>query len=145
MHFQERHRLPHGQHTPALAREAVDAAYGDRLDPERLADVRLLVSELATNAVRHGIERENAVELRLELDRSHVRVEVADGGHGFLPAQHAPERDDVGGWGLLVVEQLAERWGIDVGDGTRVWFELDVPPARPGGGSTAMRAAVPNV
>ncbi len=145
MFFQERHRLPHGPQTPALAREVVDEALRDRLDRERLADVRLLVSEIATNAVRHGLDREGAVELALEYDGTRVRVEVADGGDGFLPSGRRADPDEVGGWGLIVVEQLAERWGIDVGDGTRVWFELDHVPGASGGGRATMTAAVRNV
>ena len=50
-----------------------------------------------------------------------VRVEVIDGGGVALRRTAPPD----GGWGLQLVEELADRWGITQAAGTHVWFELE--------------------
>lgn len=111
----------------AAARRAVEAHLGPRLTDAELADVRLLVSELASNAVRHG--GRGPTELTLGCDTRAVRAIVVDPGSGFLPPDRdldAPvEEPTEGGYGLALVARLASRWGVDRDGGTRVWFELD--------------------
>jgi anti-sigma regulatory factor (Ser/Thr protein kinase) len=85
----------------------------------------LVVSELFTNAVRHGT---GEVSVRIALDDGVVRVEVADGGGG-RPVERVPDPTgrDPGGWGLRLVGQLADEWGADVREGhTMVWAERAV-------------------
>ena len=53
-----------------------------------------------------------------------MRVEVTDAGPGFDPA-HRPEPSEAGGWGLRLVDAMADRWGVEVTPLVRVWFELD--------------------
>jgi len=107
---------------PARARGALDAIDG-RISPERMRDVRLLVSELVTNAVRHADGE--AVRLIVSLRAGRLRIEVHDPGKGFdlKPPPDDPLR--ASGWGLVLVEELADRWGIDHNPQTRVWFEMD--------------------
>ncbi len=114
----------------AAARRAVDTHLGPRLTDAELDDVRLLVSELATNAVRHGAP--GCSSLTLGCDTRTVRAVVVDPGGGFVPrpgdAGTAGEPVGVpmeGGYGLGLVARLATRWGVDDVGGTRVWFELD--------------------
>jgi anti-sigma regulatory factor (Ser/Thr protein kinase) len=126
MSSEVRHRFPHGPTAPAAAREAVDAAFGQSVDREALPDLRLLVSELVTNAVRHGEDRRGAVELALSCDGNRLRVEVGDGGHGFVPRTRSANPHETGGWGLVVVDRLADRWGVSEAGGTLVWFEVNV-------------------
>jgi anti-sigma regulatory factor (Ser/Thr protein kinase) len=99
----------------------------DELVDESLAfDVRLLVSELVTNSVRHAqIGPEDSIELRVSVDDDEVRVEVADSGPGFEPPDHEPTAEEArdSGWGLFFVTQLADRWGVDRDRG-RVWFAI---------------------
>lgn len=91
----------------------------------------LLVTELVTNSVRHGGSTEDdEVEVRIEVDEHRLRVEVQDRGPGAgalePPAPGLPSGTDEGGFGLLFVNSLADRWGSERGaDGTTVWFELD--------------------
>ena len=106
------------------ARAALTVLDG-RIDADALDDIRLLVSELVTNSVRHsGAERE-LVRLMVTSRGGTVRVEVSDGGRGFQPRARTKAQDEVGGWGLHLVDRLADRWGVETGRRTRVWFELD--------------------
>ena len=94
--------------------------------PDVADDVRLLVSELVTNAVRHGPgEPSGPIHIRLDVEPGVVRVEVVDPGEGFVPRERDPRDDALGGWGLFLVSKLADRWGVESEPSTRVWFELD--------------------
>jgi anti-sigma regulatory factor (Ser/Thr protein kinase) len=110
----------------ARARQALDTLSG-RLAEPRLRDVRLLVSELVTNAVRHaGLVSGDRIRLQAQLSGAVLRVEVFDPGTGFELRAPQPDPARASGWGLYLVEALSDRWGIDgAGAGTRVWFELD--------------------
>jgi serine/threonine-protein kinase RsbW len=88
-------------------------------------DVLLLVTELVTNAVRHANAGPAAV-VRVELRRESdfVRVTVSDEGAGF--AAEAPlGRGQANGWGLALVDRIADRWAITpTASGTCAWFEI---------------------
>jgi anti-sigma regulatory factor (Ser/Thr protein kinase) len=92
--------------------------------PDDLVDTgTLLASELATNALVHGI---GGVELRLRLSRDHLLLESLDGGH-HMPRRRRAEEDDEGGRGLQLVAALAHRWGFRPSDdGKVVWVEFDL-------------------
>ena len=100
-------------------------ARAGRLD-EGLEDATLLVSELVTNAVRHA-PREGLpkIELRLKVDPARVRVVVSDPGTGFVAKPRLPTASESSGWGLYLVDRLADRWGIITRDRSEVWFEID--------------------
>jgi signal transduction histidine kinase len=95
------------------------------LDPETMAKLRLLVTELVANSVRHA--RGTPIDVTTTLGGAElVRVEVSDGGAGFdLPGEE-PDPDPLkdSGWGLFLVRKIAERWGAEPKTGT-VWFEID--------------------
>jgi PAS domain S-box-containing protein len=106
---------------PSVARRLLERSFGDALNSNELERAKLAISELTSNAVRHG---EGEITLVAELDRERLLVEVIDHGSGF---EHAvPERgaDQVGGWGLFIVDAETSRWGIDEGN-THVWFEIE--------------------
>jgi anti-sigma regulatory factor (Ser/Thr protein kinase) len=111
---------------PASVGEArtkvLDAVGPELADDGQLETLRLLVSELVTNAVRHG-DHAHPVEIHAAWN-AEVRVEVIDHGHGFSPAPRAGELDEPGGFGLFLVGRLADRWGVEIDDATRVWFVL---------------------
>jgi anti-sigma regulatory factor (Ser/Thr protein kinase) len=118
--------------TPEAAAEARHALgdLADRLPGGRARDVRLLVSELVTNAVRHAnLDKGDAILLVIDLADHLLRVEVHDPGGGFVPTAPAPDPARPSGWGLYLVAELADRWGVDSDERTRVWFELDWPAA----------------
>jgi anti-sigma regulatory factor (Ser/Thr protein kinase) len=120
------HRLPPGPTAPAAARDAVDDALAGTVDPAGIAELRLLVSELVTNAIRHGRAGSAGVGLSLHLNDGRLRVEVTDGGSGFEAPGGQADPTAPGGWGLVVVDELVDRWGVENAGGTRVWFERNV-------------------
>jgi signal transduction histidine kinase len=114
---------------PSRARAAVDETLGS-LSRKVREDAMLLVSELITNAVRHVRASERPeVELRIRREPDRVRVVVADPGVGFVPSPRAPAVSDGSGWGLYLVDRIADRWGVLTEEQTEVWFELDVSEA----------------
>jgi anti-sigma regulatory factor (Ser/Thr protein kinase) len=116
--------LPFRPEAAASARRVLDRFAG-RLSPERVAVLRLLVSEVVTNSIRHGAaDGEEHVCLTARVAGDRVRVEVEDAGPGFVPPSGRPRAGAEGGWGLVLVDALAERWGVDQNGGTTVWFEL---------------------
>ena len=114
--------IPRTPEAPARARRAVDTL-ATVIDPDVKGDVALLVSELVTNSVKYGDDG----DLRLQIDAPHprrLRVEVVDHGSGFRPQPRDRGITEAGGWGLHLVETLADRWGVREGS-THVWFEID--------------------
>jgi anti-sigma regulatory factor (Ser/Thr protein kinase) len=97
-------------------------ALAEELPETQVETLRLLVSEIVTNAVRHG-SSDDPVELRASWN-SEVRVEVSDHGDGFSPHPRLGAGDEPGGFGLYLVGRLADRWGVETDEGTTVWFVL---------------------
>lgn len=90
-------------------------------------DVRLLVTELVANSVRHaGLDESDSITVTLELGDSILRVEVLDPGGGFAFPVRPQRRDAAGGRGLQIVAAIAHRWGIERSEPIAVWFELDL-------------------
>jgi anti-sigma regulatory factor (Ser/Thr protein kinase) len=120
-------KIPVQPEAVAMAREAVSRVVAERqADPRTVEDLRLLTSEIVTNALRHsGMRPGGALTVAVDIERDRVRVGVADDGPGFDPeALRGPSPDDVGGWGLMLVEQLADSWGVVRDGSTYVWFEV---------------------
>lgn len=94
------------------------------LDDPVVENIRLLVTELVTNSVRHA--KASVIELVVLVSRTRVHVEVANPGGGFEPRPSGPE-DSETGWGLFLIDRLSDEWGVSQGNGAdyqRVWFEL---------------------
>jgi two-component sensor histidine kinase len=112
------------------ARQAVDELPLHEHD-EAAFNVRLLVTELVTNSVRHaGLALADTITLGLRVGDGLVRGEVTNRGAGFQrPSFNGPSRG-VGGHGLFLVDALADRWGSQPApdkQGWMVWFEIDIP------------------
>ena len=116
-------RLNPGPEAIPAARKALDGFSG-LVERTVWEDMRLLVTELVTNGVRHGSER-GPVKVAVAVHDHTVRVEVSDTGRGFTPPDAPmPRGDGTGGWGLQLVDRVASTWGVEVDGGTCVWFEL---------------------
>jgi anti-sigma regulatory factor (Ser/Thr protein kinase) len=113
--------------TPGRARDLVEDALSGRVQPDTLRSVRLMTSELATNAVRHGSPLPNqVVDVTVRITQTVIRVDVQDEGAGFVLIGLDDPADLTGlHLGLRLVESLADRWGMVRERGTRVWFEID--------------------
>jgi anti-sigma regulatory factor (Ser/Thr protein kinase) len=117
-------RLHGGPEAAARARRALSKLRAD-IDPPLMETLRLLVTELVSNSVRHASAE--TVVLKVLVGRSVVLTEVSDEGPGFDPERDGAGKpgDDESGWGLFLVERLAHRWGVTQDeDATKVWFEL---------------------
>ena len=115
-------RLRGGPEAAARARRALSKLRAD-IDPPLMETLRLLVTELVSNSVRHA--RADTVILKVLVGRTVVLTEVTDEGPGFDPADAGKPGTDDSGWGLFLVERLAQRWGVtQQADATKVWFEL---------------------
>jgi anti-sigma regulatory factor (Ser/Thr protein kinase) len=109
------------------ARAVVTHELGPEVSGKVLEDATLLVSELVTNAVRHAPQAGiTQVELRLKVEPERVRVVVSDPGRGFHAAPRLPTASESSGWGLYLVDRIADRWGVITKDRNEVWFEIDV-------------------
>jgi anti-sigma regulatory factor (Ser/Thr protein kinase) len=116
-------RLAGGPTAPGRARRALGSL--ERSLDDAGDDVGLLVSELVTNSVRHGdAQQDIPIELEATASPDKIRVEVADWGPGFEP-DDAQREQDLGGYGLQLVDKLAHRWGVTKAPETRVWFEIN--------------------
>jgi anti-sigma regulatory factor (Ser/Thr protein kinase) len=100
---------------------SLDRYYG----PETAEDLELLVTELATNGVKHAelATDGNRITLDARIDPHRLRVEVRDRGDQWLEPSFR-ERSEPGGWGLVLVNGIAQRWGVKRDPTTTVWFEL---------------------
>ena len=121
--------LPADESAPLLARSALNDAIPPPVLNERVDDARLAISELAANAVRHGQLRpgQDTIRLLIDADDDHVRIEVeqstaAVGVRVVQPRLEDPVR--VGGFGLRLVEQMADEWGFETGPPGHVWCEF---------------------
>jgi anti-sigma regulatory factor (Ser/Thr protein kinase) len=116
-------RLAGGPSAPGSARRAICGL--DRTLDDVGDDVTLLVSELVTNSVLHAdAQQEDMIELAATASENKIRIEVTDEGPGFEPGVRR-HRQAVGGYGLELVEKLADRWGVTREPQTSVWFEID--------------------
>ena len=117
--------IPLSLRAPTEARHALDELAA-ALPSKVLEDLRLIVTELVANSVKHsGLRQGESIALRVQASPERVHVEVADVAGGFSPvARHPGVFSDSGGWGLYLLDRLADRWGKVPGDG--VWAEVDL-------------------
>lgn len=115
-------RIPVDAGAAAAARRFVSET--GFVSPDRIQDIVLLVSELATNAVKHGTGGAETITVTISRTSDAIRVTVAGAGPGFDKPAKEPIRLDRG-VGLRLVDRLSTRWGIESDGRTAVWFEFD--------------------
>lgn len=121
-------RLPLKPESVPAARGSLDALQ-NRVPHSALEDARLMVSELVTNSLRHGGVSNRSIEVLADIEGRTLMVQVRDQGKGFRPHPRASDAPADSGWGLYLVEQLADRWGATSDGATCVWFELQLDSA----------------
>jgi anti-sigma regulatory factor (Ser/Thr protein kinase) len=117
--------LPAADRSPGLARRVAR----DALTTWQLTHVTdtaiLLISELVTNAVLHARTGGSGLALHLEFHGTLLRIEVHDADLR-VPEPRVPGTLDQSGFGFVIVDALADRWGVrETGSGKAVWAELD--------------------
>jgi anti-sigma regulatory factor (Ser/Thr protein kinase) len=118
---EERERFPAEVSSVARARRFLTAAAGPVLDERARDQALLLVSELASNAVRHA---RSEYEVRVRCDAATLHLEVHDDGSG-TPRPQTADPDCESGRGLMLVDTLSSAWGVEAeAPGKTVWFEL---------------------
>lgn len=100
----------------------------------RADDVRLCVSELASNAVNHGTHTMShcgAFQVRIDADDAHIRIEVEDSEPLTAPRVCRAMDGEPGGRGMLIIDTLATAWGYEshAPSGKIVWSEFPTSPA----------------
>lgn len=120
--------LPLDESSPMAARAWLKVVSCGTHVSHLLDDATLLVSELVTNAVKHGGP---PVVLAVDCDGKHLEVRVRDGSSDLpVPRTAAPTEES--GRGYLLLDELSHRWGVeqevDGADGKEVWFLLGAAP-----------------
>jgi two-component sensor histidine kinase len=114
--------LPLTAQTAYNARALIRERLGEVLPATRLWDLLTVVTELVTNAVRHGDGDTVRIRLSVAADGK-VSGEVENDGHGLVELRPI-DTASASGLGLHIVGAIANRWRVFVGDATRVRFEL---------------------
>lgn len=113
-------------HSPGSVPEARQFATEALQDapPETLDVIALMVSELASNCVRHT---DSEFEVTVRSSGEEIRVEAIDRGEGE-PRMRPAGPDDLSGRGLQIVDMFSTDWGVESlpGSGKVVWFTLTV-------------------
>ncbi len=121
--------LPAAPSAAITARSEVTRRLAKRLTVGVLEDVKLLLTELITNALRHSdVRADDQIGVKAELSDGTVRIEVHDPGRNGPVAPRKPGAGTGGGYGLYLVESLTSRWASSGGTARRCGRSY--PPAR---------------
>ena len=127
--------FPHEpESVPAARRFATGLLLG--VSSDTMESVELMVSELATNCIRHT---NSGFVLTIDRTGGDIRVEASDGAGG-TPQMRSPAPTEPSGRGLKIIDMLSADWGVEqhVGDGKTVWFT--VPDTAPTSAQHASQA-----
>jgi len=127
--------FPHEPESVPAARRFATGVLRD-VSTDTLEAVELMVSELATNCIRHT---DSGFDLTITRAGGDIRVEATDGAGG-RPEMRSPKPTDPSGRGLKIVDMLSAKWGVQqrTSVGKTVWFTVpDTTPAAPAQASRA--------
>jgi len=110
-----------------MARAALDDEISSSPLLSRIDDARTVITEVVTNAVKYGADGQANIRLLIDLDdeRLHVRVEQPVPALDVHPSAQKADVPLVGGFGLRIVEALADTWGVEPGPPGCVWFQFE--------------------
>jgi anti-sigma regulatory factor (Ser/Thr protein kinase) len=120
-----RYELDRDVSAPSTARDVVRDVVAQL--GTRAADARIIASELVANSVRHSdAPVGRPIALEVEFDADFVKIQVSDAGSGYQrdAVQQRTAGHD-GGFGLLLVSELSDAWGVSGEGGTCAWALLD--------------------
>jgi anti-sigma regulatory factor (Ser/Thr protein kinase) len=118
-------RIPATPDAAHVAREELDGWVNERLGAVRGDDVRLLASELVSNAVRHGnVPTGGDLTLGIHANDSTLTISVEQPTSASLAQLREPSEDREGGFGLCLVDALADSWGVKAEAPGKVWFAM---------------------
>ena len=107
------------------ARQVTTEFLRERISARALGDVLLAVTELVSNALRHGLP---PVQLAVTTTTNSVTIAVRDASEDSPHRAMSPTVD--GGFGLRIVSAVCEQWGTDLGPaGKSVWCRISTEPA----------------
>lgn len=127
--------FPHDPQSVPAARRFATGLLADA-SSETLEAVELMVSELATNCIRHT---DSGFDLTIIRGGGDIRIEATDHAGG-TPTMRSPKPTDPSGRGLKIIDMLSAVWGVDPAEqaGKTVWFT--VPDSAPASAAGACRA-----
>jgi anti-sigma regulatory factor (Ser/Thr protein kinase) len=119
--------LPASIDSARAARRAVNALRFEE-HQEAVFNLRLLITELVTNSLRHAdLTSSDTITLELQLRPKVIRAQVTDPGTGFRRPVFGGPPSGTSGRGLFLVDALADRWGVENHHPrVTVWFEIDL-------------------
>jgi len=117
--------LPSDGRAAGAARRSL-RALEDYVPDNAIDDMNLLVSELVSNSVKHAsLSPGEEIHVDAEPTGGAIRVAVTNPGRAEL-TNKVGHRAAESGWGLLILTQIASRWGVSTEGSTSVWFEIDM-------------------
>jgi anti-sigma regulatory factor (Ser/Thr protein kinase) len=121
-----------GDRAAGRARRTLTERLAGHLPADVLSDLQLLVTEIVANSVRHGgVGEDGEIDLRVSVGDGTVRVEMRDTGIQADPHLRTPDLSGGGGFGMVLVSRMSQRWGVDHEPNVVMWFELALTPAAP--------------
>ncbi|MER6499521.1 ATP-binding protein [Streptomyces sp. NPDC001455] len=133
MHLSEQRRFPRRRTSVGASRDFVTGVLVDWGLHALVEDIRLCVSELATNALLHGVPPGREFHVGLHRGTELVRLSVRDSGPG-RPRVQSPDVDACSGRGLHLVSGVADDFGVDhhiVGKTVWAAFKSHAAPRTP--------------
>jgi anti-sigma regulatory factor (Ser/Thr protein kinase) len=118
--------LPSDNTAPSVARALLRRASCARHNGPVLESAQLLVSEVVTNALLHGMP---PIRVSVScIEKVGMQVRVSDGSTA-VPVRRDPDVLSEFGRGLALVDLLSDAWGVDQSrEGKEVWFRLNASP-----------------
>lgn len=120
-------RLPFELSTPSIARTKLAAFLTiHRASSAIIDDALIVISEMIANAVSHGMPKpDGTIEISWSISGTLLELSVHDGGDGGESLKPVDfDEDSLSGRGLSIINRVADRWWVDMSQGTRVNAEL---------------------
>jgi len=124
--------MPFEASTPAIARTRLAGFLTiHQASPQVIDDALIVLSEMIANAVSHGSpDPEGTMEISWAINGDLLELSVMDAGEGASLKPIDFDEDSLSGRGLSIIRRVADRWWVDLEQGTRVNAELTMSQSR---------------